>query len=274
MKPKRALFCGAPMRKMAAMELNRINPVALVTGAHSQVGAAAARTIASRASGGLILADPSEQALAELADQLETRNLAPERVSTLAFDTTAPERWAQAASFITSQYGRLDWAVLNVAAETPTEGDLMQWPAATPAELEAAIVGLKALTPLLRANTQGGSVVITASGTSLARSGGGRPHLVQLMRAAAHERGLDRIRVNALAPGSAETPGWDALPWFQDLVVQAGGERGAFEMLSKLDPTLARYASPADVGRLLIMLLSDQSPISGATLVVDGGYRL
>jgi NAD(P)-dependent dehydrogenase (short-subunit alcohol dehydrogenase family) len=36
----------------------------------------------------------------------------------------------------------------------------------------------------------------------------------------------------------------------------------------------ARFAATGDVGRLAAVLLSDETPVSGATLVVDGGYTL
>ena len=46
------------------------------------------------------------------------------------------------------------------------------------------------------------------------------------------------------------------------------------EVQSQLQSPLARYAAADDVARLIIMLLSDASPITGATLVVDGGYTI
>jgi NAD(P)-dependent dehydrogenase (short-subunit alcohol dehydrogenase family) len=67
---------------------------------------------------------------------------------------------------------------------------------------------------------------------------------------------------------------WTRLPWFNDLVREAGSERGAFDKLAKQATPLARYAAADDIARLIIMLLSDESPITGATLVVDGGYTL
>jgi NAD(P)-dependent dehydrogenase (short-subunit alcohol dehydrogenase family) len=60
---------------------------------------------------------------------------------------------------------------------------------------------------------------------------------------------------------------------FQDLVGQAGGEQAALEAIAKLAMPAARYAE-TDVARAILMLLSDATPISGATLVVDGGYTL
>jgi 2-keto-3-deoxy-L-fuconate dehydrogenase len=57
-------------------------------------------------------------------------------------------------------------------------------------------------------------------------------------------------------------------------VREKGGERAAFDHIASLATPLARYAKADDIARLIIMLLSDDSPITGATLVVDGGYTL
>ena len=67
---------------------------------------------------------------------------------------------------------------------------------------------------------------------------------------------------------------WSSMPWFQDLVRETGSERAAFEQIAALATPLARYANADDIARLIVMLLSDESPITGATLVVDGGYTL
>ena len=94
------------------------------------------------------------------------------------------------------------------------------------------------------------------------------------MRVAAKEGAPDNIRVNAIAPGGVETPMWKNVPMFQDLVRETGSERAAFDKIAKLATPLARYAGADDIARLVATLLTDQAPITGATLVVDGGYTL
>jgi NAD(P)-dependent dehydrogenase (short-subunit alcohol dehydrogenase family) len=67
---------------------------------------------------------------------------------------------------------------------------------------------------------------------------------------------------------------WSNMPWFADLVRESGSEKAAFDRLASMATPLARYAAADDIARLIIMLLSDEAPITGATLVVDGGYTL
>jgi 2-keto-3-deoxy-L-fuconate dehydrogenase len=195
-------------------------------------------------------------------------------VSTLAFDVADPDRWAQAADFIRSQYGRLDWAVVNAGekAAAGADTDLVDWRSMASANLLGAAQTLKSLMPLMMSNLQGGAIVVSASAAALkpeAKTG-----LLQMMRSAASEGAPNNIRANAIAMGGADTPAWAAMPWFQDLIRETGGERAALEKIATLAPPLARYAKSADLVRLIMMLLSDEAPITGATLVVDGGYTL
>ena len=260
-----------------------LNPVTLITGAASGIGAACVRELARRSQGGLILVDLDEDALAAVADDLDQQNVAPERVSTLAFDVADEARWAQAAQFIDSQYGRLDWAIVNAGiahSSLISDTDLKDWRRVMSTNLDGAFLTMRAAMPLMRKNQQGGSIVVTASAAALKAEpgvsayGASKAGLLQLMRVAAKEGAHDNIRVNAIAPGGVETPMWSNMPWFGDLVRETGSERAAFDKISKMATPMARYASADDIARLIIMLLSEQSPMTGATLVVDGGYTL
>ena len=141
--------------------MDRLNPVTLITGAASGVGAPCVREMARRSQGGLVLVDLDDASLCAVADDLEKENVAPERVSTLAFDVADEERWMQATDFIEAQYGRLDWAVLY-AGMPKTKSDLLDF--RRPGSLlDSAARGLRALTPLIGKNRQGGAAVINAA---------------------------------------------------------------------------------------------------------------
>jgi NAD(P)-dependent dehydrogenase (short-subunit alcohol dehydrogenase family) len=257
----------------------RLNPVTLITGAGSGIGAGCARELARKSPGGLLLADSDEAALAVVADELEAAGVSPERVSTLAFDATDIERWTQAASFIQTQYGRLDWAVINTSAANsrPAESDLVDWGRTTSAQLEATIQSLRTIMPMIAKNAQGGAIVVTTAAAAIKAEPlpqNAAPGLLQVMRAASREAAHSNVRINAIAPGGPDTPMWNEMPWFQDLVREAGNETAAFDKIAHLPRAIARYAQDADVNRLIIMLLAEEMPITGATLVVDGGGAL
>lgn len=240
-----------------AMEMDRLNPVMLITGAATGLSAATARRFARRALGGLILVDPDEVGLETAADAIENP---PERVSTLAFDIGDSERWTQARDFIRGQYGRLDYAIVDAsaaqAAVTVTDGDLIAW---SSNGHDHIALTLRALTELMGANAQGGAIVV------LGLAGAG-----DILRIAALDGAASNVRVNAVNHGVA--PIWRNAPLFQDLIREEGDERRAFKTLVTLPSALARF--DGDIFQLISQLLSDDCPATGATLVVDGGYAL
>lgn len=253
------------------MDADRLNPVTLITAASSGFGQGCARALAGRAQGGLILADADETTLSASADELGLRGPAPERLSTLAFDAGDEERWTQAESFIRSQYGRLDWAILNASAAQANADDLVEW--GPPRHLTGVFYALRASMRLMHENIAGGAIIITASAAELRTKG--NASLMQLLDAAAKEGAHDNIRVNAiLTGGGADTPGWSAAPWYRDLVRECGEHREALERITRLPSPVARYSSADDIRQLIMLLLSDDTHATGAALVVDGGYTL
>jgi NAD(P)-dependent dehydrogenase (short-subunit alcohol dehydrogenase family) len=264
------------------MDLNRINPVTLITGAASKVGAAYVRDLAKRSQGGLLLVDADDAALSTIADDLDARSISPERVSTLALDVCDPARWAQAIEFIRAQYGRVDWAVVaaDPAAPNGEDSDLVDWGRIKAMNVDGLLLTLRSLMPLMRANAQGGAIAVSASAAAIKPEqdvnayAASRAGLIGMMRIAAAEGAINRVRVNAIAHSGAQTPVWPQLPWFSDLVRDHGSERAALVRLGRFSAPLARYAESEDLVRLMVMLLSDDTRITGATLVVDGGQPM
>ena len=74
-----------------------------------------------------------------------------------------------------------------------------------------------------------------------------------------------RIRVNAISPGSTETPG------FRELQTSSEVGQQRLKMISNLVP-LGRIGTPDEVARAVVFLASDDSSyITGTELFVDGG---
>ena len=85
-----------------------------------------------------------------------------------------------------------------------------------------------------------------------------------LVRSIAQEVAVDRIRVNAIAPGAIRTPinkaAWDS--------------EEALAKLLRLIP-YGRIGEPEDVARAALWLASDDADyVTGTTLFVDGGMSL
>jgi NAD(P)-dependent dehydrogenase (short-subunit alcohol dehydrogenase family) len=75
-----------------------------------------------------------------------------------------------------------------------------------------------------------------------------------------------RIHVNALSPGSINTPGLD------DLLASADGGEQRRKMISSIVP-LGRFGTPNEIAKAVVFLASDDSSyITGTELFVDGGF--
>lgn len=130
--------------------------------------------------------------------------------------------------------------------------------------LNGAFYGLKYVaTEMLK--TGGGSIVNTASlggvvGLPTLGAYSATKHaIIGLTKTIAGEYGRDKIRINAIAPGTNETPMVQAFP-----AEAIAGMAAAVPM--------GRLGQPEEVADVVVFLLSDQaSYIHGAVLSIDGG---
>jgi 2-keto-3-deoxy-L-fuconate dehydrogenase len=247
--------------------------VALVTGAASGIGEAVAVQLAGAGVGRLVLVDRESDSLSRVAASIGGDVLV--RVHDVADEAA----WAATETAICERYGRLDLAVVNagVASGGPiADLDFAEWRRVLSINLDGAFLTLRAA---MRLMTGGGSIVAVASAAGIkaepgiAAYGASKAGLIQLAKVAAKEGAADGIRVNAILPGGVETPVWRGVPFFQDLIAQHGSERAAFDAMAAMATPLGRYAAPAEIAELIAMLLAAPS-MTGAALVVDGGYTL
>jgi 2-keto-3-deoxy-L-fuconate dehydrogenase len=256
-------------------------PVALITGAGSGIGAAVARRIARRMQGGLILVDKDEARLRAMADSLPAP---PGRVSVFPFNVADPGAWDQMRSLATEVYGRLDYACISagVAHAAPIPDlSFEDWRAVMQVNLDGAFLTLQAAMAMMRLNPgDGGSIVVLSSAAAskaepgIAAYSASKAGVEQLARVAAKEGAPDGIRVNLLAPGGVETPLWRAMPFFAAMIEELGSEEAAFAALAEAGTPLGRFAKAEEIATLVDMLLTETAPVTGAKLVVDGGYTL
>lgn len=119
---------------------------------------------------------------------------------------------------------------------------------------------------LLGLMEEGASIVNLTSATTRVATAGVAPYaafkggLDVLTRYMAKEFGDRRIRANAVSPGAIRTE-------------LGGGLNDEFEALLAAQTALGRVGEPADVARVIAMLMSEAgSWINGQTIEVAGGY--
>lgn len=245
--------------------------IALVTGAASGIGAACAQWIDRKGIAELVLIDLDRPGLDRLGLGCKVRPFGG--------DVSDPALWNALARDVE----RVDYAVINagISAGAPlVELDIATWKKVMATNLDGAFLGLRfALRAMKRSGS--GSVVLTASVAGIkalpntAAYGTSKAAVAQLARIAAAEAAEFGVRVNAIAPGGVDTPIWDSVPMFRDMVEKLGDRDKAIAAMGAVGSKLGRYASADEVAGQIGFLLSDMAAtITGSVMVSDGGFAL
>lgn len=252
-----------------AGEYDFSNRTALITGAASGIGAAAARWLAARGIAELVLVDRDESAL-----ELDCA------VRRYAGDVADEALWDR----IEREVPRLDHALLNAGVATGcpiADQSFAEWRRVLSANLDGMFLSLRAALRIMQRGGTGRSMVLTASVSGVKAEPGtsayaaSKAGVIQLAKVAAKEAAPLGLRINAIAPGGVDTPIWDDVPFFQDLLREHGTREAAITAMGGLATPLGRYSSAEEVAGQIGFLLSDAAAnITGAVLVNDGGYSL
>ena len=234
--------------------------VAVITGGASGIGAATAKLLAERGAHVAVLdrdvADVDSRAFAAVACDV---------TSTAAVDA--------AISDVVSRLGGIDILVNNAgigAVGDVTENGDDEWHRV----LDVNVVGIARVTraamPHLRESPHAAivntcSVVATVGVPQRAVYAASKGAVAALTLAMAADHVADGVRVNAVTPGTADTP------WVERLLEQSGDAAAAAEALRARQP-MGRLVTADEVAYAIAYLAS---PMSGSTtgtiLSVDGG---
>ena len=236
------------------------NKVAVVTGAARGIGATTARFFA-REGAKLLLCDVREELLAQVAAEIggHARRL----------DVTSSSDWAGAVEEAEERFGRINvlfnnaGTITNSGVEDTTEEE---WSAIVAVNQTGVWLGMKHIVPAMR-RAGGGSIVNTSSIFGIVGSGGATAYqatkgAVRLMtKTAAVQYAAEGIRVNSVHPGVINTS-----------MLSEGVPPDVQEQLKAATP-LGRLGEAEDVAAAVLFLASDEASfVTGAELVVDGGY--
>lgn len=235
--------------------------VAVVTGAGSGIGAAAADRFAAEGAS-VVYADRDTGRLGQVT--------ASDSVLPVTADVADPASVEQLVTATLDRFGRVDVVVSNAGIwrgspflDTTDE----EWDEVLGVNLRGTFLVCRGFARAMAAAGAGGSIIVTASTNSFlaepdsAAYNASKGGVVMLVKSMAVDLAQARIRVNAVAPGTIRTninADVQSLP-------DGGSPLYAF-------PPARRWGDPVDLAGPIAFLASpDADYITGSVLVVDGG---
>ena len=175
-----------------------------------------------------------------------------------------------------SRHGRVDILVNNagISVRAPVADTTDElWNDTLQTNLASAFYMARAVVPTMQA--QGGGAIVNVASINAIRGnleltayGASKGGMAGMTRVMAMELAPDNIRVNALCPGTVDTPMND------QYLASVADPEATMEMLVAKHP-LGRIATADDVAWAALFLASDRASfITGVSLPVDGGRHL
>ncbi len=251
--------------------------VALITGAGSGIGKAAALRLAQEGAKAAILSRSADE-LEKVAAEIE-RNQGEALV--LTADISQPEEMQRAVQQIIDRWGRLDIVFANAGINgvwAPIEElSPEEWNQTISINLSGTFYTIKYAVPYLK--QQGGSVIVTSSvnGTRMFSNTGATAYSatkaaqVAITNMLALELADEHVRVNVICPGAIESE------------IDENTERRNLEHVrppvefpeGKIPLTAGKSGTAEQVAQLVLFLASDlSSHITGTEVWIDGAESL
>lgn len=242
--------------------------VVLVTGAASGMGLATARAFA-RAGAITVMSDINLNALQPLVDEINSDGGTAMAISC---DVSNAQEVSAMFETIANKFGKLDAAYNNAGINTE--------------EIKAADFSLEDYHKIISVNLDGvwncmqyelrqmlkqgyGAIVNCSSIGGMAAARGRAPYsaskhgIIGLTQSAAIDYADRGIRINAVCPGTIDTPMVTSI---------THGDKDVFASFEKATP-MGRAGRPEEIAEAVLWLSSSASSyVTGQTLVVDGGY--
>jgi len=245
------------------------NKVVIITGGRRGMGKADALLMA-RAGAKIVVSDISQEECQKVADEIKKEGGEAIAIKCDVSNKAEVDNMVKAA---VDKWGKVDILVNNagICQFKPflemTEAD---WDRTIDINLKGYFLCAQAAAKEMAKQKSG--VIVNVASIAMGQQGVGMPAIVHycaskggivaMTEALAVELAPYNIRVNAIAPGAIDTP----------MIQEAGLDQKALEGLLTRVP-MKRTGRPEEIASTVLFLASDASSyITGATIVVDGGW--
>ncbi|HEU4378009.1 MAG TPA: SDR family oxidoreductase [Hyphomicrobiaceae bacterium] len=244
--------------------------IAIITGGASGIGHEASKLFAAHGAV-VMVADRNLDGAGRVAQEIQARG---GKASAYKVDVAQEAEVKAMIEAAVAGHGRLDILVNNAGygiAGTVVTTSEADWDALMAVNVKGVFFGCKYAIPVMEKQGRG-AIVNTASGAAhvgivnRAAYVASKGAVDALTRAMATDHALTGIRINAVAPGTIETP------YFAEMLAKspnAAGLKRGLEMRQAME----RLGKPIEIANAMLFLASDEASFcTGTTLVVDGGW--